>query len=107
VSFLLTGDIFEEADREILHHGGVLRSTVLKVAHHGSATSTSSQFLAAVDPQIAVICVGKDNLFGLPHQNTLDKLEEKLGEDKIYLTSEHGTITFITNGERLWVETGK
>jgi competence protein ComEC len=107
VSFLLSGDIFEETEREILHHGGVLGSTVLKVAHHGSATSTSPQFLTAVNPQVAVICVGKGNLFGHPHQDTLDKLDEKLSEDKIYLTSEHGTITFVTDGERLWIETGK
>ena len=107
ISFILTGDIGEEAKREILYQGGVLRSTVLKVAHHGSATSASPQFLAAVDPQVAVICVGQDNRFGHPHQETLDKLEEKLGEDKIYRTSDNGTITFTTDGERLWVRTEK
>jgi competence protein ComEC len=104
VSFLLTGDIFEEAEREILYQGYKLSSTVLKVAHHGSATSTSTHFLAAVDPQVAVISVGGDNLFGHPNQETMDRLRERLSEDKIYLTSEQGTITFTTDGQRLWVE---
>jgi len=105
VSFLLTGDIYEEAERQILYQGYKLNSTVLKIAHHGSATSTSSHFLAAVDPQVAVICVGEDNLFGHPHEETVDRLGERLSEDKIYLTSEDGTITFTTDGQRLWVET--
>jgi competence protein ComEC len=104
VSFLLTGDICEEAEREILYRGYKLSSTVLKVAHHGSATSTSGQFLAAVDPQVAVISVGENNLFGHPDEETMDRLGERLSEDKIYLTSQHGTITFTTDGQRLWVE---
>jgi len=104
VSFLLAGDIYEEAEREILYRGYKLSSTVLKVAHHGSANSTSGQFLAAVDPQVAVISVGEDNLFGHPDKETMDRLGERLGEDKIYLTSQDGTITFTTDGQRLWVE---
>jgi competence protein ComEC len=105
VSFLLTADIHEEAEREILHQGVKLRSTILKVAHHGSGTSTCPQFLAAVDPEIVVISVGKDNPFGHPAQETMCRLEGRLGEDKIYLTSEKGTITFTTDGKKLWVET--
>jgi len=105
VSFLLTADIREEAEREILHQGVELRSTVLKVAHHGSATSTCPQFLAAVDPEIAIISVGETNPFGHPDQETMYRLEGRLSEDKIYLTSERGTITFTTDGKKLWVET--
>jgi competence protein ComEC len=106
VSFLLTGDIFEEAEREILYQGYNLNSTVLKVAHHGSATSTSSHFLAAVDPQVAVISVGAEakERYGHPSDEVVSRLEESLGEDKIYLTSKRGTITFTTDGQRLWVE---
>jgi competence protein ComEC len=105
VSFLLTGDIEEEAEREILHQGYKLNSTVLKVGHHGSSTSTSEQFLSAVDPEIAVISVGENNPFGHPSDEVVNRLKEKLGKDKVYLTSEHGTITFATDGERLWVKT--
>jgi competence protein ComEC len=100
VSFLLTGDIYEEAEREILYQGYKLSSTVLKVAHHGSATSTSAHFLAAVDPQVAVISVGGDNLFGHPS----DEILARLNGVSVYRTDKKGTITFTTDGQRLWVE---
>jgi len=100
VSFLLTGDVFDEAERRILQNGYALRSTVLKVAHHGSATSSCPEFLSAVSPQVAVISVG-ENTFGHPDSGTLDRLS---GID-VYRTDERGTITFSTDGERLWVET--
>lgn len=105
VSFLLTGDIYEGAEWEILHRGYELDSTVLKVAHHGSVTSTSSHFLAAVDPEVAVISAGKENPFGHPQQEILDQLEERLSEDKVYLTTQQGTITFTSDGRKLWVKT--
>jgi beta-lactamase superfamily II metal-dependent hydrolase len=80
---------------------------VLKVGHHGSSTSTSPSFLAAVAPEVAVISAGEDNPFGHPSDEVIARLVEELGEDNIYLTSERGTITFTTDGERLWVETEK
>ena len=101
VSFLLTGDIYEEAEREILYRGYKLDSTVLKVAHHGSATSTSSHFLAAVAPEVAVISVGKDNPFGHPG----DEILARLNGVAVYRTDEVGTITFTSDGEKLWIET--
>ena len=105
VSFLLTGDIFHEAEREILHNGYELDSTILKVAHHGSASSTLPHFLTAVDPQVAVVCVG-ENTFGHPSSEVTERLENTLGEGKTYLTWD-GTVTFTTDGKRLWVEAGK
>jgi competence protein ComEC len=80
-----------------------LKSTVLKVAHHGSETSTSPQFLAAVDPAVAVISVGANNTFGHPDQEVTDRLTGRLGEDNVYRTDENGPIEFITDGEMLWV----
>lgn len=107
VSFLFAGDMCEEAEREILFNGGYgVTSTVLKVAHHGATTSTSTHFLTAVDPQVAVISAGKDNPFGHPN-DALARLREKVDEDKIYLTSEDGTIKISTDGERMWVEVDK
>jgi competence protein ComEC len=106
VSFLLTADIREEAEFELIAQRASLKSIVLKVAHHGSKTSTSPQFLAAVDPQIAVISVGADNHFGHPSPEVVERLQERLGEDKVYLTSQNGTIEFITDGEKLWVKAG-
>jgi competence protein ComEC len=103
ISFLFTADIREEAEFELIGQRADLRSTVLKVAHHGSKTSTSPQLLAAVDPEIAVISVGADNPFGHPSREVVERLIDRLGEDKVYLTSEDGTIEFITDGETLWV----
>lgn len=107
ISFLLTGDIQGEIEREIIYRGSCSDCTVLKVAHHGSNTSSSRHFLAAVDPEIAVISVGKENSFGHPDEDVLARLREEVDEDKIYITSEAGTIKFITDGQRLWVETKK
>ncbi len=104
VSFLLTADIMQEAEWELTQQRAELTSTVLKVAHHGSNTSTTPEFLAVVDPQLAVISVGADNRFGHPGDEVLERLEKKLGVENIYRTDQHGTIEFITDGERLWVE---
>ena len=105
ISFLFTADIRAEAEFELILQRTNLRSTVLKVAHHGSDTSTSQQFLAAVDPQAAVICVGADNSFGHPSSGVLETLSERLGEDTVYRTDQDGTIEFITDGETLQVKT--
>jgi len=108
VSFLLTSDIGEDAEREILAQGLEVDSAVLKVAHHGSATSTSDLFLAAVSPQVAVISVGADNMYDLPNrEEVVPRLEQRLGEDMVLLTSERGTIEIDTDGQRLWVKTGR
>ena len=78
--------------------------SVSKVAHHGSKTSTTPQFLAAVDPEVAVISVGADNTFGHPSPEVLERLIARVGEDNVYRTDEDGTIEFITDGEKLWVK---
>jgi len=106
VSFLLTADIMWEAEFALISRGAELASTVLKVAHHGSYTSTTTEFLAAVSPGVAVISVG-ENRFGHPHQEVLDQLEASLGAENLFRTDEQGTIEFITDGERLWVEVGR
>ena len=72
------------------------------VAHHGSETSTSQQFLAVVDPELAVICVGADNTFGHPSHVVLERLIDMLGAGSVYQKKD-GTIEFITDGESLWV----
>jgi len=104
VSFLLTADIRQEAEWELIRQRAELNSTVLKVAHHGSNTSTTPEFLAVVNPRLAVISVGADNRFGHPGVEVLDRLEKKPGSANIYRTDRHGTIAFTTDGERLWVE---
>jgi competence protein ComEC len=105
VSFLFTADIREDVEFELVGQRVNLRSTVLKVAHHGSKTSTTSQFLAAVDPEVVVISVGADNNFGHPSPAVMERLTDGLGEDNVYRTDQDGTIEFITEGETLWVKT--
>ncbi|MDY6835891.1 MAG: DNA internalization-related competence protein ComEC/Rec2 [Chloroflexota bacterium] len=104
-SFLFTGDIGRGAEKDLLHQGNLSKTNILKIAHHGSDSSTCEQFLTAVDPQIAVICVGGDNTFGHPAPELSERLNRKIGKNRIFLTSEHGNITIRTNGKKLEIET--
>ncbi len=106
VSFLLTADIMWEAESELIARRANLNNTVLKVAHCGSKTSTTPEFLAVASPQVAVISVG-DNTYGHPSPEVIARLENSLGPASIYRTDEQGTIEFITDGERLWVAVEK
>ncbi len=103
VAFLLPGDIEAFAERFLVRYSDDLSATVLKVPHHGSRTSTTAEFLAAVDPLFAVISAGADNPFGHPHPQTLATLREQLSDAQILLTSEHGSIRFETDGSSLWL----
>jgi len=105
-SFLLTADIEEEAEFELIKQRASLASTVLKVAHHGSNTSTTPEFLAVVDPRIIVISVG-ENRYGHPSNEVVGRLEQKLGSENIFRTDKQGTIEFTSDGQRLWVRTGR
>jgi competence protein ComEC len=103
ISFLLTADIEREAEFELIAQGSKLSSTVLKVGHSGSKTSTTPDFLAEVNPAAAVISVG-ENRFGHPSGEVIGRLEKELGAEYIYRTDEQGTIEFTTDGERLWIK---
>ena len=103
VSFLLTADMMWQGEFKLVTHRANLSSTILKVGHHGSNTSTTPEFLAVVNPQLAVISVGADNTYGHPTPEVIARLEEKIGSENIYRTDKNGTIEFITDGERLWV----
>ncbi|NLE44453.1 MAG: DNA internalization-related competence protein ComEC/Rec2 [Chloroflexi bacterium] len=99
VSVLLTGDIGATVERSLVAQGVTLDSTVLKVAHHGSCTSTTPEFLDAVTPDVAVISVGADNDLGLPCEDVLMRL------GPVYRTDVHGSVELITDGSRVWVQT--
>ena len=74
---LLTGDIEEIAEKQILEeykNSNILKSTILKVAHHGSKSSSTQSFLEKVQPKIALIGVGKDNTFGHPSEDVIERL---------------------------------
>ena len=105
VSFLLTGDIFVEAERGMLSRGVDVRSTVIKIPHHGSRSSSSPEFVELVGPSVAVISVGADNRFGHPHAETLEVLGRYAPEARVMTTRDHGAIRFVTDGTTLSVKT--
>lgn len=92
-SALLTGDIESDAEESLLKN--ILRADVLKVAHHGSKTSTAAAFLDAVKPSVAVISCGINNKFGHPHQVVIDRLQER------------GIDVYDTRGGDISVELGE
>ncbi len=103
VSILLTGDIEAETETHLLRSGMEIQSTVLKVAHHGSRSSTTPAFLDAVRPAVALVSVGASNLFGHPHPRTLRALEER--GIRVYRTDQDGAVILRTDGRTLRVET--
>ncbi len=106
VSFLLTGDVEQDVERHLVEtRGEALRSDVLKVAHHGSRSSTSASFLQAVDPESAVISAGSENRYGHPHADVIARLAKMIGNDSVFITSRDGTVEYITDGGGLWVNT--
>jgi len=74
-TMLFTGDMEEVEENAVLASGADLHADILKVGHHGSKTSTSTGFLLAVDPELAIISAGRDNRFGHPHKLVLDRLK--------------------------------
>jgi len=104
VDFLLASDIEAPAENALLSQGFSLQSEFLKVAHHGSISSTSSAFLAEVSPAVAVVSVGAENRFGHPDPEVVERLELTVGADRIYRTDRHGTVEFISDGVQLWVK---
>ncbi len=98
IRFLLAGDIESKAEKEILAEGLDINCDVLKVAHHGSNSSSSEAFLKAAKPQYAVISVGADNQYGHPHNEVLSTFE--YFNAKVLRTDRFGDITFyVDDGE--------
>lgn len=95
-SILLTGDASQSIEKELMENKDInLKSTVLKVSHHGSKTGTSKKFLEKVKPRFALIGVGKNNKFGHPTQEVIQRLQEN--NIKIYRTDEMGEIDLTVN----------
>lgn len=101
--FLLAGDIERKIEGRLLNQKWNLESDVLKVAHHGSKTSTSQNFLEAVNPRFSVISVGAANQYGHPHSIVL----ERLNKTAIYQTAKSGDIEILTDGSLFQVKTEK
>ena len=101
--FLFTSDAEIIAEEEMLDRGINLSSEVYKLAHHGSTTSNSSEFLDAVNPYYAVATVGYDNDYGHPHNEILKEMVDR--NIKLYRTDLQGTIIITSNGSSLKVNT--
>ena len=102
-SFLLTGDMEADAERDLVNTGANLKADVLQVGHHGSSTSTSYLFLNSVLPEMGVISCGVNNKYGHPHEETLSILRDA-GVD-VYRTDLLGTITIGSDGRNYTVGT--
>ncbi|TMB68934.1 MAG: hypothetical protein E6J43_05255 [Chloroflexi bacterium] len=96
----LTGDITAASESALIRSGVDLNATVLKVAHHGSLTSTSPAFVARTTPLVDVISVGADNRYGHPS----DQVLARLAGDLVVRTDQQGDITISTDGQHLWLD---
>ncbi len=104
-SILLTGDLELEGEKELLLADPVLKSTVLKVAHHGGKNTCSQEFLAAVAPKVVIISADYPASHNLPHPDTVKRLESTGA--MVLWTGRDGAVSLETDGNKLFVSTGK
>lgn len=98
-SFLMLGDAEKESEADICRSEVLLQSEVYLVSHHGSSSSTTDELLSQVRPEIAVISVGKDNSYGHPHSQTMERLQS--AGVQLFRTDIQGTLTAVSDGEKL------
>lgn len=98
-SFLFTGDAELEAELSLIKKDFDLKSDILKVAHHGSSSSSSLDFLNAVNPSVSIISCGINNKFKHPHLSTLQNLQSI--NSKIYRTDEDGSLILESDGKKI------
>lgn len=100
-SFVFTGDAGTLPEKEMLANVRDISADVLKLAHHGSVTAGSEDFLDAINSTYAVISVGKDNDYGHPHAEVLERIKDR--NIKLYRTDVQGTIIFTSDGNNITV----
>ena len=102
-TILLAADIEKEAEARILNTVADLRSNIVKVAHHGSRTSSTQRFIDATRPSIAIISVGRTSIFGHPNKEVVERWRASGAE--VRTTGEKGTISVVTDGKQLAIST--
>lgn len=105
IKIMVTGDLLEEDEQEMAKYyegSDKLKCDILKVAHHGSKSSSSEEFLDAARPRIAVIQCGRNNFYGHPHQQTLDRLQER--GIKVFRTDISGAVGIDIRGTGISVD---
>ncbi len=103
VAILLTADASDAAEQDMIKAGLNVRAQVLQVGHHGSRQATSSEWLGAVRPQIAVISCARRSQYHFPSHLTLDRL--RTSGARTYITGQCGAVTITTDGETIRVDT--
>ncbi|WP_281863729.1 MBL fold metallo-hydrolase [Planomicrobium okeanokoites] len=105
IQFVFTGDAGVKEERQMIDSGTDLQAEILHLGHHGSNTSTSSAFLDAVSPEVAIYSAGADNSYGHPHAEVLAAVENSGAE--VYGTDVNGTIIVETDGSAYNVVTSR
>ena len=103
IAILLAGDIEQEAEYRMMRKGLPINADLLKIPHHGSASSSTQAFLERVKPSVAILSVSEGNPGRLPHPEVLRRYE-RLGT-RIFRTDKCGAITVVTDGDRIEIET--
>lgn len=109
---LFTGDAEDKAEDALVDKyqnslSSKLDCDVFKAGHHGSSTSSCQEIVDASSPEYVIISCGKDNKYGHPHNEAMERFEEAVGEENIYRTDEQGTIVLITDGQSITVSCEK
>ncbi|HKZ34443.1 MAG TPA: hypothetical protein VJ179_01060, partial [Patescibacteria group bacterium] len=102
---IFTGDAEKKTEQEIVSSYQKLPVDVLKVSHHGSHDATTEEFLQLITPSLAVISVSKENEYGHPHSETLERLQKR--NIQIFDTKTYGTVTILPQGEKYEVFTDR
>ena len=101
--FLLTGDIERRVEEELVGSGELMDIDVLKVAHHGSRTSTTRGLLEVLKPAFAIVSAGRYNSYRHPHPEVVERLESL--NTRVLRTDRYGSVTFKSDGKRIELDT--
>lgn len=103
INFLFTGDAYQNEELEMIEGKFDVAANILQLGHHGSRTSSHPAFIKAVDPDVAIYSAGKDNSYGHPHEEVVDRIET--ANIKLYGTDQDGTIIVTTDGRTYHITT--